>query len=1236
MRNIRLYRVFAGFALICFAFAGLFFLGPEHVEAAAVQRASPAPLAAIMADGPPQRSTSFDFASRITYPADARFNRNAAITIEAWVYPQAYYDDPAGCQTFVEHQLGTSYWFGTCPKLRFHRSDGAFVESNAELQQYRWTHVAVSYDGTTATFYMNGENVGSAALPNNNNFISNSLKIGGTESPGAYYRGQIDELRIWSVARTAEEIRDTLYQEVRAGTGLEATFGDGGRHEDLLAVTGTVTGAAQPNILGILPRDLIVPRAAVTPTLDAVVNPALEYAGAEQIALRYYYSGTTFMTSSGGYSDLPLYMVRTDNDLFIGIPWVHKSAENWADETSWIGLMLDPNISDDPLAQSNDYQLRIYLNDPQFTSADAPAELYVGDGAGGWTLCTDPSCPQRGTDWDADTRPDTSNEFDIGQIVEIRVAKSLLGEWTETDGLAIGQMDLGTPPIDHVNPVQAIENSPLTWAQVVYGEGSAQLPQAIIKGKIYDGPDSNSPPLAGHTVTFGDINSGMFQRVTDANGEFSFDVRVPANTQLRLQITTCTNCRYNMPTTSGAGIAPSNVGETYLFFNGCAAGNTCTYQDTNFYVRKPLGPTVINATAPQARMKIDTAGKSTPETFHIVTGENLHDLTKIYLSPVPDTNVTDINKWTLYEAVVITRSADMKSLQVRIPTLDRNVPKQSGGPQMNTLGGNWRWVVKDEWQRPDNFNGYRVSGSFKLRMPEYPTIYGMGFKNEAQSASLDEFLAVYGNNAYLCVGAFGLCITHVPDPLYWAIWYPVFKVWINESGGSCVGMSSTSLLLYHGNLNLINYSSTAYFPAGITDRGAPAKWEYGTGGKILGPPKAGNLWAEIRKNHGVQTSAEFLYEAVNQLDGISGNPTQRLYTVRADPTNFVISMMKLGGGHAVAPYSTDGNRINIYDNNYPLTIGQYIDVDTSANTYSSSTSYSGSGLFTIDLDVWRESRSMPFDLPSIAMHLIFGEADALYSDGSGNQWGWQADGTHVKTMPGVVPFVPMGADTNTHNVPLFVPITNTSVSNVQINTQGGDYLYYTGLGGNAVQLQVFDAPAGDQDKLEVIADQSVVNGFSYQPASESDNFVPKLGSDLGEQQRLLFRWGDLETPGGGKVAFTTNPAAKSADYVNTTGISTTHYLVVDSMDGREGIEATTTQRFGPFTVPNGATHRTTIANWPEGTQLRSELDLDGDGVFESSTLVTGQACASEDVDEDGIPDACEQGTANIFLPALGR
>lgn len=1216
MRRIRV-------AVVC-TLAWLYVLAWHGVEAAALPQAAPAePAAVAVSGGPPQRSTAFDLTGRISYPADVRFNRNAAITIEAWVYPQDYNpSDPAGCQTFVEHQLGASYWFGYCPKLRFYRSDGSFVESSAELKKYRWSHVAVSYDGSTATFYLNGEAAGSGALPAGS-LVNHALSIGGAESNGAYYRGYIDEVRIWSVARSGAEIRDDMYQEVRSGTGLEAVFGDGGRNEALQPVAGTPSGGVSAAVFGILPRDLVVPRAAVNPKLDADVNPALEYAGAEEVAIRYAMTGASLSNSSGGYNDLRALLVYTDTALFVGVPTMNRESDIGWTTDSEIALMLDANISGDALAQPDDYQIRVGLKGPW--DSPVPATLYVGDGAGNWVPCTDPACPQRGVDWDADSDLN-GDDVNPNQSVEIRIAKSMLGEWTEVDGLAVGQVGLGTPPQDYVGPVQAVENAPVTWGQVSYGEGSAQLPQAVIQGRIYAGPDATYPPLAGHPVYFGDINSVMYQRLTDANGEFFFDVRVPANTTLRLQHNGCTACRYPTATTSGTGLAPTTVGDTYLFFPSCAAGNTCTYRDTQFYIMQPPGAITIAPTAPVARMVLNTAGDVTPPTEHLLVGENLHDLTKVYLSP--NTDVTDFNQFTLYEAQVISRSRDLKSMMVQLPALPRGVPKQSGGPTVSTLGSNWRWVVEDGWQRLVNINGYSASAAFKLRPPEYPSIFGFGFKNEDESASLDQFLAVYSDNAYICVGAFGLCLTHIPDPLYWGIWYPVFKIWVNSSGGSCVGMSSTSLLFYRGSLNIANFSSDAFFPAGIKDRGAPAKWNYDSISKVTGPPEPGNLWAEVRMNHGVQTSSEFLYEAVNQLNGFSGDPEQRLYTIRAGPTSFIASMMKTSGGHAVTPYATTGNRIHIYDNNNPLALGQYIDVDTAANTYSSSTSFSGTGLFAIPINVWQGEHTMPLDLPQIAMNLVFGSADALYSTPDGKRWGWQPDGAFVEEIPGATPFVPMGSETNTHNMPLFVPFTTTVVSNIQVNTKGGDYLYYTGAGGNAAQLQVFDAPAGDQDQVGVKTAQNQVNGFSYQPESASDSFVPKLGMELGVQQRLMFRWADLATPGGGKVAFSADRDARSAEYDNDTGGATNHYLIVDSYDG--AAQQGGAWRFGPFTVPNGATQRTTVANWPIGSQLRSELDKDGDGVFEESTVVRGVKCSAVDLDEDGLPDAC----GDLYLPTL--
>jgi hypothetical protein len=1198
-------------------------------EAAPAFRPASAVVTAPTADGPPQRSTLYDGTAngQITYPHDVRFERGAALTLEAWVYRW----DDTRCEPIVNHGLGTSYWFGFCPKPRFHRSSGAFADATVTVPAYRWTHVAVSYDGATASFYVNGEAAGSAPL-DFTGVVANDLIVG-ADAFGDYLQGNLDEVRIWSVARTQAQIQAGMYEELRSGDGLEAVFADGGMVETLQAISGTLGSGVKGETFGILPRDLVIPRAAITPTVDGLVDGLFEYAGAEQLTLRYVLTGTGFSTAHNSWNDRIAYLVRTESDLHIGIQSVALGASNWDQEPSWIGLMLDPLFTRDPLAQPTHARLRILLN-----STDPGTSVWqVGDGAGNYVDCTDPACPQRGVDWEVGKALFGDDVGPRGQSIEIRIAKALLGEWTEIDGLAIGQFALGSPPRDYLSYAGALASSPATWPQVTYGEGSAQLPRAMIKGKVYAGSNASAPPLAGYTVQFGEINSAWYERTTDANGEFSFDVPVPAGALLRLQIPQCNFCRFAPATTSGPGQPAINAGELYLFFNGCTSG-TCNYADAQFYVQQPLPAATITSKSPPVAMLLNgRTGATTPIPNFTIEGENLHDQLTIYISPY--TQEPDPAKWTLYPVQVLSRSPDLRSVTVRMPTLTKTVRKlQPNGEVLNTLGIDWRWVVKDDWTRPgvDVWKGY---GAFRLTPPEYPLLYGFGFDNEDQDASLDEFLAVYGDHAYVCIGAFGLCLTHVPDPLYWTIWYPVYKLWINSSGGSCVGMSATSLLLYQGRLRPETFDSQIYFPAGFTARDSSAKWDYsGALGKLTGPPTPGNLWAHIRRNHGVQTTAEFLYEAANQLNGFNGFPTQRLHTIAAGPHSFVASMMQSGGGHAVTPYATNGNRILVYDNNDPLTVGRYIEVDTNTDTYSfprtSGDTWTGQGLFAIDIDTWPGDHKAPFDLPAIVMNLVFGDADALYTTPDGGKWGWEADGTFVDALPQAMPMFPMGAVSNTRTVPLMLPISAT-VPSIQVNSRGGDYLFYAGQGGNVLQMQVFDAPADKQDQIEVEYQAQALAGFDFTPQSQIDQVVPKIGMILGEQQRALFRWAGLSIPGGGEVGFTGLRAAKAADFTNNTGQATTHTLIVDAIDGVA--EASGTRIFGPFTVPAGATHRTTIADWPVGSQLRSELDLDGDGVFEQSTLVTGRDCASEDLDENGLPDACEGAPSSnntLYLPLV--
>ncbi|MEO6595593.1 MAG: LamG domain-containing protein [Planctomycetota bacterium] len=92
-----------------------------------------------------------------------------------------------------------------------------------------WTHVAATYNGTTAVLYVNGAQVGSVAgngMPIRD-FGNEVLRIGkGSDvaTPIEVWNGEIDEVRLWPFARTQAEIQATMNQELNSVPGLVSTW----------------------------------------------------------------------------------------------------------------------------------------------------------------------------------------------------------------------------------------------------------------------------------------------------------------------------------------------------------------------------------------------------------------------------------------------------------------------------------------------------------------------------------------------------------------------------------------------------------------------------------------------------------------------------------------------------------------------------------------------------------------------------------------------------------------------------------------------------------------------------------------------------------------------------------------------------------------------------------------------------------------------------------------------------
>jgi len=136
---------------------------------------------------------------------------STGFTAETWV---KFSGTPAGATELIFSQgpATTPTW----ALLATNRIPGFTMWSGTELQSIyapeavqpdTWYHLAGTFDGTTQSFYINGRLIGSRTSTVT---TFTSIYIGGDTSPTNYLSGSLDDLQLWGVARTQDEIRNTI------------------------------------------------------------------------------------------------------------------------------------------------------------------------------------------------------------------------------------------------------------------------------------------------------------------------------------------------------------------------------------------------------------------------------------------------------------------------------------------------------------------------------------------------------------------------------------------------------------------------------------------------------------------------------------------------------------------------------------------------------------------------------------------------------------------------------------------------------------------------------------------------------------------------------------------------------------------------------------------------------------------------------------------------------------------
>ena len=165
---------------------------------------------------------AFNGSTGLVQVADsASLDLTAAMTLSAWVMPTA---NQSGWRTIMQRQpdsffLNASSGAGDLRPAgggTFGTSTG-IVSGPTANPVNAWTHVALTYDGTTLRLFVNGTQVSTRAQTGTLQATNSPLWIGGNQPYGEFFTGLIDEVRVYNRALTQTDIQADMSSGIVPG-----------------------------------------------------------------------------------------------------------------------------------------------------------------------------------------------------------------------------------------------------------------------------------------------------------------------------------------------------------------------------------------------------------------------------------------------------------------------------------------------------------------------------------------------------------------------------------------------------------------------------------------------------------------------------------------------------------------------------------------------------------------------------------------------------------------------------------------------------------------------------------------------------------------------------------------------------------------------------------------------------------------------------------------------------------
>jgi hypothetical protein len=388
--------------------------------------------------------------SYLTLSAARVPNPSGSMTIEAWVKPNI----TPGCLTIYGHNYMNGVWLGLCSPaggarfFRFGMTSGSYADGDVPIAAGKWRHIAAVYDEAAgkSTLYVDGLQDGEPQTQNE--------PPGWTPPAGDAYIGRdqinfpfeglIDEVRIWSVARSGEQIRADMYQEdIAPRPGLIAEWPLQGDGNDATGSHPATVNYPSFSVESPMPLEAVVPTSAGPMTLDGACDPDGEYAGAPLVSM----------------ATAQVYPILTGMDLWL---CVRDLSGGPAGASGYrVIVYLDPwhirGTAPDPTQR----RFSLYLDGQRASAIGENGHFVEVDGLN--------------DGWDAAYQPAGAGSASIGSM-EFRIRRGMLYGRDHVIGLAVREewVVAGVEAVDTPAwPFYAADTSPGTW-------GDLTLPPVLI------------------------------------------------------------------------------------------------------------------------------------------------------------------------------------------------------------------------------------------------------------------------------------------------------------------------------------------------------------------------------------------------------------------------------------------------------------------------------------------------------------------------------------------------------------------------------------------------------------------------------------------------------------------------------------------------------------------------------------------------------------------------------------